>query len=68
MKQKNTAWKYLVLTGTLPFIIPIFSGIFKVYYESWDMISWLVLYSYIFWPTYLIGIFLIIIGLRNKRK
>ena len=46
----------------------ILSGIFKVYYESWDMISWLVFYSYIFWPTYLIGIFLIIIGLRNKRK
>lgn len=63
MKKKDTTTKYLILTGMLPFIIAILSGLYKTTIESWNMIDWLILYSYIFWPTYLIGFFLIIIGI-----
>jgi len=63
MKKKDSISKYLILTGTLPFIIAILSGIYKTTIESWNFINWLILYSYVFWPTYIIGILLIIIGI-----
>lgn len=63
MKKKDTVSKYLILTGILPFLIPILAGIYKITIESWNMIDWLILYSYLFWPTYLIGFLLIIIGI-----
>lgn len=68
MKKKNTTWKYLLLTGSLPFMIPILSGLYKMTIESWTLLDWLILYSYIFWPTYLIGFLLIVIGIIQKFK
>ena len=63
MRKKDNTPTYIILTGVLPFIIPILAGIYKTTFESWDMLSWLVLYSYIFWPSYLIGLLLIIFGI-----
>ena len=63
MRKKDNTPLYIILTGALPFIIPIFAGIYKVTMQSWDMLSWLVLYSYIFWPSYLIGLLLILFGI-----
>lgn len=68
MKKKDNTPTYIILTGTLPFMIPFLAGIYKVIFESWDILSWLVLYSYIFWPSYLIGLILIIIGVVKLKK
>ena len=69
MKKKDTTSKYIILTGFLPFMIPILAGIYKITIESWNMIDWLILYSYIFWPSYIMGLILIILGvIRLKRK
>ena len=69
MKKKDNIPTYIILTGFLPFIIPILSGIYKITIESWSMINWLIIYSYIFWPSYIIGLILILIGIiRLKRR
>jgi len=68
MKKKDTTSKYIILTGLLPFIIPILAGIYKITIESWNMVDWLILYSYIFWPSYIIGLILIIIGIIKLKR
>ena len=37
MKKKDNIPTYIILTGFLPFIIPILAGIYKVTIESWNM-------------------------------
>ena len=68
MKKKDNTPLYIILTGALPFMIPILSGIYKVTIESWNIFSWLILYSYIFWPSYVIGLILIIIGIVKLKR
>ena len=68
MKNKDNIPTYIILTGFLPFIIPILAGIYKVTIESWNMINWLIIYSYIFWPSYIIGLILILIGIIKLKR
>ena len=68
MKKKDTISKYIILTGCLPFMIPVLAGIYKITIESWNMVDWLILYSYIFWPSYIMGLILILIGVLKIRK
>ena len=68
MKKKDNTPLYIILTGSLPFMIPILAGIYKVTIESWDILSWLILYSYLFWPSYVIGLILIIIGIVKLKR
>lgn len=84
--MKKNIWKVLMILGIIPFIVEIcygvysslfgFSGLcilncgkmnrFEVFVDS------IILYSYIFWPTYLIGGILIILSImkliNNKRN
>jgi len=73
----------LLAIGTFPFLIPLIAGIYKaaigfsglavlspaVY--GWEaFMNFLILYSYLYWPTYLIGALLICIAtvlLKRKR-
>ena len=39
--------------------------------ESWILFDWLVLYSFVYWPTYLAGLIVIVIsliGIFKKEK
>lgn len=82
MKNKKIIWKILLTIGFIPFIIPVFLGIgsaifghaglcffgcdvvygFKAFFDS------IYLYSYLFWPTYIIGIILIVFSFIKLRK
>ena len=53
--KKNLIWNILLIIGIVPFILPFVFGIYKISIESWTMFDWLVMYSYIFWPTYIAG-------------
>ena len=57
----NLRWKLLLAAGLLPLVVPVLLGFYRMSIESWTMADWLVLYSFIYWPTYLVG--LVVIGL-----
>ena len=64
-------WIFLFLTGLLPFIFPIVLGLYTMTIESWILFDWLVLYSFVYWSTYLIGLIVImisLIGIFKKEK
>lgn len=67
MKQ-NLKWKIILCIGICPFILPVIVGIYRMSIESWTMIDWLIMYSFIYWPTYIIGIVLIVIALNALSK
>ena len=53
--KKNLIWNILLIIGIVPFLLPFVLGLYRMSIESWTMFDWLVLYSFIYWPTYLIG-------------
>ena len=85
MKKKRIVWISLLIVGIIPFAIPLiaeiydsligFSGLCFIecdnYYGFQAFIDSIYLYSFIFWPTYIIGgilIILSIIKLKNNIK
>lgn len=84
-KNKKLIWIVLLFIGIIPFVIPLIAGIYDSitgfsglcfiecdnYYGFQAFIDSIYLYSFIFWPTYIIGAILIILSiikLKNKRK
>ena len=82
MKSKKI-WIVLLIVGIVTFVIPLIAGIFDSIngfsglcfvgcerdYGIKAFIGSIYLYSYILWPTYIIGIILIILSiikLKNK--
>ena len=61
--MKKLLWKLLFLAGLVPFILPIVIGLYTMTIESWEFFDWIVLYSFIYWPTYLAGLIVIVISL-----
>lgn len=68
--MKKYLWKILMVVGVIPLLLPFVLGIYRMSIESWTMGDWLVLYSYIYWPTYVLGLGLIAAGviLRSRKK
>jgi len=51
----------LLIVGMFPLILPFLWGLYEIAIGShWPLFDWLILYSYVYWPTYLIGIAFII--------
>lgn len=65
---KNMIWKLMLVIGIIPFITPIVVGIYKIMMESWSFLDWIILYSYVYWPTYLFGLLLLIVSVYKLRK
>ena len=61
--MKKLLWKLLFLAGLVPFILPIVIGLYTMTIESWEFFDWIVLYSFVYWPTYLAGLIVIVISL-----
>ena len=61
--MKKLLWKFLFLAGLVPFILPIVIGLYTMTIESWELFDWLVLYSFVYWPSYLAGLIVIVISL-----
>lgn len=66
--KKNIVWKILLFIGICPIIAPFISGIYKISIESWSFADWLILYSFVYWPSYVVGLILIILSGRKLSK
>ena len=68
MKNKELWWVLLVL-GMIPFAIPFLGFAYEmINSSSWTLVDWLFLYSFVHWPTYVIGLILILISVYKLRK
>lgn len=61
-------WKLVLLLGLCPFAAPVVSGLYHMTIERWTLPDWLVLYSFIYWPTYLVGAALVGLALYKLRR
>jgi len=54
----------LLILGIVPFILPFAGGIYTMSVETgWTMGDWLIMYSFVYWPSYLLGAVLIAVSL-----
>ena len=60
--KKKLIWKILLFIGIIPLIIPFVLGFYRMSIESWTLPDWLIMYSFVYWPTYIIGLVLIVIS------
>lgn len=82
MKNNKRIWIFLLILGVVPFAIPLISGIYDsingfsglcflecdYYYGRKALIDSIYLYSFIFWPTYIIGIILIVLSIIKLKS
>ena len=68
MKNKRLWWLLLVV-GIIPFAAPLIAFMYEmINSSSWTLVDWLILYSFIYWPTYIIGFILIAISVYKLIK
>ena len=61
-------WWILLVLGIVPFLIPFFGFGYEMLNGShWSLFDYLVLYSFLYWPTYLVGLVLIVISVWKLR-
>ncbi len=66
--MKKHLWKALIVIGIIPLMLPVLLGAYHMLIESWAMGDWLILYSYVYWPTYVLGILLIAAGIVLRKR
>ena len=68
MKNKRLWW-FLLAVGLIPFAAPFIGFAYEMLNSSSrPLMDWLVLYSFVYWPTYLVGLALIAISAYKLRK
>lgn len=61
--KKGLIWKIMLAVGILPFLLPFITFGYEMLIGSgWTLLDWLIMYSFIYWPTYLIGLILIAVS------
>jgi len=83
MNKRRFIWKLLLIVGIIPFVAVTIYGISNAIFgfsglclgincsENFGFdafIDSIILYSYLFWPTYIIGLLLIIISIFKLKK
>lgn len=82
MKNKKIIWKILLIIGLIPFIAVIGYGIYSAIVgfnvlcilncvKTYGFIAFrdsIVIFSYLFWPTYIIGLILVEISIVKLKK
>lgn len=66
--KKSVIWKILLFLGICFFAAPLISGVYKMSIESWALVDWIVMYSFIYWPTYVIGLLLVVFAAYKLMK
>ena len=64
--MKNILKKIMLVSGIAVFIFPVVSGLYKTSIESWKLFDWLIMYSFLYWPSYIVGVIFIVLAI-NKR-
>lgn len=68
MMNGSKGWKGVFLLGLVPFFLPVCVGLYRMSIESWTLFDFIVLYSFLYWPTYVIGLILIVLSAVQLRK
>ena len=69
MMKNKMVWWLLLGIGIVPFVFPFLNFAYaKMVSTSWTLVDWLVMYSFIYWPTYILGFILIIISVIKLKK
>lgn len=61
----------IILTaGFIPFIAPFATAVWKIYvlHEGWSLFEFVFLYSFIYWPTYILGLIAILLAIYLFRR
>lgn len=71
--MKRIKWKILLFVGTLPFLAAVLSGVYAALtgfsglaitspptYGWAAFTEWIILYSFVYWPTYVVGLILMV--------
>ena len=64
--KKKLLWKILLVIGFCPFLLPVIMSVTRMSMLSFA--DWLLLWSVIYWPTYIIGLALIIFAAYKLKK
>ncbi|MBP3399656.1 MAG: hypothetical protein J6K75_07865 [Erysipelotrichaceae bacterium] len=62
--------KLLFIISWIPFTWPLLMWTFETFMNisSWGLVEFIVLYSFVYWPTYLAGLFLMIVTVFLIKK
>lgn len=66
--KKQLFWAIVLLIGTLPFLFPFLWGFSHMGTLPQPLLSWVMTYSFLHWPTYLVGTFAIPIAMYHLLK
>ena len=67
-RMNKKIWRTLLVLGIVPFLIPFFGfGYEMLNASNWTLLDYLVLYSFLYWPTYVVGLALIILSVWKLR-
>lgn len=66
--KKIISWKIILFLGICPFAVPVVLGPYRMTIETWTLMDWLVLYSFVYWPTYIIGLVLMAAAVYKLTK
>ena len=68
MKNKKLWWVLLII-GIIPFAAPFIGFAYEmINSSSWTLVDWLFLYSFVYWPSYVVGLILVVISVCKLRK
>ena len=68
MKNKIIWWILLVI-GIVPFAFPFINFIYEMLISSsWTLGDWLILYSFVYWPTYVAGGVILAVSIYKLKK
>lgn len=63
MKIKQLLARLLIFLGTVPFLTALICGLPPFRASNLTYFDFLILYSYLFWPTYILGVLLLAAGI-----
>ena len=67
--KNGLIWKILFVIGLIPFVFPFINFAYEMMISSsWTLGDWLILYSFVSWPTYLIGLLLLAVSIYKLKK
>ena len=77
--DKRKKWKCILALGALPFAAPVLLGLYDLLFDAGigfpgaagageSFFEIIVLYSFLYWPTYLIGLGVMILAAVKLRK
>ena len=67
--KKKLLWWILLIIGIIPFVAPFIGFAYEMLISSsWALVDWLVLFSFVYWPSYVVGLILVVISVCKLRK